>query len=361
MNDIGLYIHIPFCIRKCPYCDFYSLQDSSGGLPRYISAVKKHIEKEPYRYDSVFFGGGTPSLMSPDEFRSIFSSLSGRLSTDAEITAEFNPGDVSYDYFKALSGTPLNRVSIGVQSLNDSSLKFLGRRHTASDAAAAVRAAKTAGFTNISVDFMLGLPRQTEKDISDMLSFVREYSIQHISAYILKVEEGTPFYIRGIGQQIDDDEVSDLYLAFSAGAKELGFSHYEISNFALEGAESRHNLKYWNCEEYLGIGPSAHSFLGGKRFFTEPDTRKYIENIESGVSPFSDESSGGDEKERAMLALRLGKGLVISTLSEKLQAQIKDKVPVYSSLGLASLEKNTLALSEKGFLLSNTIISDLIF
>ncbi len=361
MTNIGLYIHIPFCISKCPYCDFYSSPNREN-KERYIKALCRHIENEPYKYDSVFIGGGTPSVLSPEDFAEIFDSLKGKISEGAEITTELNPSDVSSEFFEGLKRlTPINRISLGVQSATDERLKFLGRRHSIEAAKNAIICAKKAKFCNISADFIIGLPEETEEEIEADLEFIKEMELTHISAYILKVEENTPFFKSGIGEKLDDDLIIDHYLRLSKGLSELGFNHYEISNFALPEKESRHNLKYWHCEEYLGIGPGAHSFIDGKRFFIERNTEEYIKNIETGVSPYKGFETGGDENERIMLSLRLNEGVLLSVLKEETQKRIKALAPKYETAGLLTLKGDRLSLTEKGFLLSNSIITDLIF
>lgn len=361
MTNLGLYIHIPFCVSKCPYCDFYSSPNREN-KERYIKAVCRHLKKEPYHYNSVFIGGGTPSLLSPSEFEKIFGALEGKIADGAEITTELNPSDVDLEFFKELKAkTPINRISLGVQSATDERLKFLGRRHSSEVAKNAIICAKNANFCNISADFIIGLPDETDEEIKADLEFIEEMELSHISAYILKVEENTPFYKSGVGERLDDDLTADHYLMLSKGLKDLGFEHYEISNFARNGMMSRHNLKYWRGEEYLGIGPGAHSFIDGKRFFTEKNTEEYIKAVSENRSPYIGFEKGGEEKERVMLSLRLKEGIKIGSLSKETQKRILALSPKYEASGLITLSEGRLSLTEKGFLLSNLIISDLIF
>ncbi len=359
MNNCGLYIHIPFCKSKCPYCDFYSGYGEKEEIDRYIKAAARQIREEKRLWGSVFFGGGTPSLLNKENWEELMYAI-GETSLSAEITAEVNPGDVSEDYLKMLKEVGINRLSIGAQSLNDKLLLFLGRRHTAKDIQLAVDAAKKAGFENISLDFMLGLPNQTAEDIKETVKFLKEKKIPHVSAYILKVEEGTPFFKNGIADLLDEDDICEKYLLFCSEIEKVGFSQYEISNFSLSGKESKHNLKYWKSEPYLGIGPGAHSFLNGKRFFIEPNRKAYIEKIEAGISPFTGFEDGGDFKEYAMLRLRLKEGLDLKTAGER-EKDIRKKASVYIKAGLMEIEENRLRFTRTGFLLSNTIISNLIF
>ena len=328
----------------------------------YISAVAKELQNLPHRFDTVFFGGGTPSLLSAADFEKLFGALDGKLTETAEITIESNPADLTAEYLSDLKRlTPINRLSVGVQSLNDNTLNFLGRRHTREQAAEAIEKIKAAGFDNFSVDFMIGLPNETEKDIENMLLFAEKYDIPHLSAYLLKVEENTPFYKTGVADLLDEDKVSDSFSLFSRLAGEKGYSHYEISNFSKNGYECKHNLKYWRCEEYLGIGPAAHSFLDGKRFSVPKDTEKYVSAILNSLSPYTDFQDGGDESERLMLSLRLKEGVRLSTLSEDRRNIILKKAPMLVNAGYIEISNDILSITEKGFLLSNSIICELIF
>jgi oxygen-independent coproporphyrinogen-3 oxidase len=362
MTSIGLYIHIPFCRQKCPYCDFYSEAGIEKNISRYISAVSKELKNTPYHFDTLFIGGGTPSLLSARDYEKLFCALDGKLAEDAEITIESNPADLSEKYLSELrKNTPINRISVGVQSVNDETLKFLGRRHNKGEAERAVEAIKSVGFDNFSVDFMIGLPNETEKDIENMLLFAEKFSIPHLSSYLLKVEENTPFYLAGVSDLLDEDKVSDSFALFSRLAREKGYSHYEISNFSKKGYECKHNLKYWRCKEYLGIGPAAHSFLGSRRFSVPRDTEKYISDTENGLSPYTDFQDGGDESERLMLSLRLKEGVRLSTLSEDRRNIILKKAPMLINAGYIEISNDILSITEKGFLLSNSIICELIF
>lgn len=357
MNKIGLYIHIPFCKSKCPYCDFYSGEANETEIENYVLAVAKHIKSVPYSFDSVFFGGGTPSLLTKEHFKIIFDAI-GERAENAEITVEANPGDITEDYLKDLFSLGVNRLSIGAQSLNDKLLSFLGRRHRKTDIINAVSWAKEVGFENISLDFMIGLPNQTNADLLEIIKFIKDNNIPHLSAYILKVEEGTPFYKNGIENLLDEDDICEKYLFFAEEAEKSGLFQYEISNFAVKGKESKHNLKYWNSEEYLGIGPAAHSFLDGKRFFIAPDRKGYVEKIEKEISPYEGFSDGGDFKEQAMLRLRLSKGLDLKSFDSE---SIRKKADPFISKNLMCIENDFLFFTKKGFLLSNTIIANLIF
>ena len=345
---IGLYIHIPFCIRKCPYCDFFSVTDLSM-TEAYTNAVVRNIKAANGRFDTVYFGGGTPSLLTAEQFSRILSAA--YICKDAEITTEANPNSVTPSYLRELKAVGFDRISFGVQSFNDSELQSLGRLHTAAEAVSAINAARDAGFDNISADLMLAVSGQTRQSLRDNLKTITELPLTHISAYMLKVEEGTPLSMdaKALENIPDDDDTADMYLETVEFLDSHGFKQYEISNFAKDGFECQHNLKYWRCEEYYGIGSSAHSFINGERYFCPPDVKNFIsaevqEKILSG--------SGGDRSERAMLALRLTKeGL---SLSEYPEAQ-KPAAPLIKG-GFLKNENGFLQLTPRGCTVSNEII-----
>jgi oxygen-independent coproporphyrinogen-3 oxidase len=279
-DPIGLYIHIPFCRKKCGYCDFYSITDLSFA-EKYTEAVVRGIlfYKSTYglRFDSVYFGGGTPSLMTARQIEHMVEA--GSPERNAEISMECNPNSVGTQFFSDVKAAGINRASIGIQSLSDGVLKTLGRLHSAAEAEAAIAHAAAAGFDNISVDLMIGVPGQHSlKSDIERLSALKntdgKHIIKHISAYILKVEEDTPFADIPAENFPNEDTVSDIYLETVAELEANGFCQYEISNFSIPGFECCHNLKYWECKEYLGIGPAAHSYIDGRRFasilFPEP-------------------------------------------------------------------------------------------
>ena len=279
-DGFGVYLHVPFCLSKCPYCDFCSFPGSSEeDRERYVTAVLREIQERDFprrSATSVFFGGGTPSLLSLNQFDRLISALSGRYSVapDAEMTFEMNPATADREKLRSLRALGFNRVSIGCQSTSDEELAALGRAHTAEGFFRAYEDALAAGFRNINIDLMYGIPRQTAESFAKTLNTVVSLSPTHISAYGLIVEEGTPFYDRraSLGLPGDDAE-ADLYdLAFRTLA-DAGFSHYEISNYARPGYECRHNLLYWRQGEYAAYGLSASSHIGGVRETNTRDLR----------------------------------------------------------------------------------------
>lgn len=342
MGKAGLYFHIPFCRSKCPYCDFYSVKYQPSEAENYIDLLCREMKKYDGEFDTVYFGGGTPSILEPtmlvrilDEARRRFTILPG-----AEITVECNPSKELSRDFSIYAEAGVNRISIGMQSAVNKERFALGRSAGAAEVARTVNDAKKNGINNISVDVMLATPKQTLDSLDETFEFIDEMNVTHISAYMLKLEEGTRFFeMKDRLALPDEDTVCEMYLKTIDSLKALGFTQYEISNFAKPGFESRHNLKYWLLDDYLGIGKTAHSLWQGKRFF-------YDENMQI----INDGYGGGDE-EKIMLGLRLNKGVDASLIKADCSSFIK--------AGLMSESKGRLSLTAKGMLVSNSIISQL--
>lgn len=367
----GLYIHVPFCRNKCPYCDFYSNPFDKSTADRYISALvfelktrerlASYVEGELFA-DTVYFGGGTPSLLPADSFSRIMDVLREniRLSDNCEITVECNPSSSSDSLFQSYKKAGVNRVSLGLQSAVTAERKALGRRGTRDEISSAVESCIKSGIDNISLDIMLGIPNQTESSLLDTLDYCRKSGAKHISAYMLKIEENTPFYRMGEKLCLPDEErVCSLYELCCEKLGEYGFLQYEISNFARDGFYSRHNLKYWRLDDYIGLGPCAHSFYGGKRFYFPSDTESFIR----AAKPVFD-CRGGGLDEYIMLSLRLVSGIDLKEMSDKYgynEAQaIKERARPFLRTRLVEIKNNRLYLTRKGFLLSNTVIAGLI-
>lgn len=363
MSNLGIYIHVPFCAKKCPYCDFYSTSYTSVNMKGYIQALIRNFKAytTDIPVDTVYFGGGTPSLISGQQLGLIIEELknSFHINEDAEITIEANPSTIDFDKLFEYRKAGINRLSLGVQSMNKTELDFLGRHHTPERAEKAVKDAHSAGFENISCDLMTGLPNQTISDISHSIERLAELNITHISSYILKVEEGTRFHIDGIIEKLpDDDYISGLYLEMCDVLNSFGYKQYEISNFAKNNFQSRHNNRYWKCEDYLGIGPAAHSCYNGIRFAVKPELDDFIaspkQNIEiTDSNPYTFE-------EMAMLKLRLSEGLALSECGDKADNIIK-KTAMLIKNGYITFDGKKIALTSKGFMVSNSIIEYLIF
>lgn len=354
-KPIGLYIHVPFCLSKCPYCDFYSLANSFEYKEEYTKAVIRNLDV--YRniaFDTVYFGGGTPILLA-NNICEILDCISDRITKNAEITVEANPCSTSFDALCSLKQSGVNRMSFGLQSGNDNELKALGRKHNQNEGASAVLQAEKAGIKNISADIMLGIPFQTEKSLDNTLSYMENLPLNHISAYMLKIESGTPFAENSVSPA-DEESMSDFYLKTVDFLKEKGFLQYEISNFSKKGYESRHNLKYWRCEEYVGIGPSAHSYYNDKRFAVNRNLFDFIQRpIQNTV--ITDENVGGFD-EWAMLKLRLSEGIDFKTAKNRYNIsaeQIIDRCKLIPKEYI-EISENGIRLTKNGFLVSNAII-----
>lgn len=357
LANLGLYLHIPFCLKKCAYCDFYSGVFTEEMLDKYTNALIKSLKKWGGKLSrpisTIYLGGGTPSLLNHrlitvlDAVRENFC-----VENNAEITLEINPQPNIELVLENAKKAGINRLSIGAQSSYAKTLKLLGRTHTPDDTKNAVATAKKSGFSNISLDLMIGLPSSTLETLKKDLDFLLELKPQHISCYILKIEQNTAFYkLQNTLNLPDEDSVSDQYLFMCEYLKQNNFSHYEISNFCKKGMESQHNLKYWKCEEYLGIGPSAHSFIDGKRFFYPKDIKEFI----NGNEPVF-ESNGGQTAEKLMLALRLSDGIETKNLPQK----ALNKCELFAKNGLATIKDGSFALSDKGMLVSNAIITEIL-
>lgn len=369
MRNIGLYLHIPFCRSKCPYCDFYSFSGKSTQKDDYTRVLKERILSSistlqsscDYKVDTLYIGGGTPSVLGAKNLTVLVNACnSGILTDDAEITVECNPYGLDEDFFKILHESGVNRISLGLQSAVDSERRILGRLSDKNQVENAVKAAQKVGFSNITLDVMLGVPNQTEKSLKETLDFCLSLGVPHISAYILKLEENTHFYRNASKYNFpDEDLTADLYLQMCEGLEKSGIMQYEISNFAKSGFESRHNLKYWHCEEYLGLGPSAHSFLNGKRFYFDRDFQSFM----NGNSPIQD-GLGGDFIEYAMLNFRLAEGLnedkVINRFGHSIPDEIYEKSKIFIDNGYMQKTGNSLSLTRKGFLISNTILAGIL-
>lgn len=365
MRALELYIHIPFCISKCAYCDFYSITDKKL-QSEYISSLSSEIERQiglfpEKKVSTVFVGGGTPTSLPTNLLEKLFSTIQKlNLERNAEITIECNPGTIDHEKARALRSFGVNRVSLGVQSMNDDELALLGRIHTSAEAKKAIEIVSEAGFDNINCDVIFALPGKTKDKLEATLSALTSLDIKHTSLYALQLEKGTPLYRNRTDYSFPDDETQlDLYLRSVDLLAKYGFAQYEISNFAKKGFECRHNLGYWTGADYIGIGPSAYSFEGGRRYHYERDIEKFISSPEI----IEDETVGESERkeEEIMLSLRLARGIkkerLITLSSSPDAANLAEK---YISLGLAKEKDGRFALTPEGMFVSNSIISSFI-
>ena len=339
----GLYFHIPFCKSKCPYCDFYSVKFDEASAQQYVQEICDEIKQYQGIFDTVYFGGGTPSILPPELIGKILDCAREQfeISDDAEITVECNPSkDLSED-FKKYASYGVNRISLGMQSAVDSERFALGRVAGKNEVERTINYARRSGIENISLDLMLGTPKQTIDSLDYSFDFIKSMGVLHVSAYMLKIEEGTKFYqMRDRLVLPDDDIVGEMYLKTVETLASFGIEQYEISNFAVPGFESRHNTKYWTLTPYLGIGKSAHSFWDGRRFFYDREWNKI------------DDGTGGDKEEQIMLGLRLAKGIDKSLVDRDYTDFVK--------MGYVADLGERIALTPKGMLVSNTIINYII-
>ncbi len=355
LHNSGLYIHIPFCESKCAYCNFYSVFKSDKLIDEYLSALKREIKKwggqNDRLFDTVYIGGGTPSVLNGKIYDLIACIKENfNISADAEITAELNP-NVSNEFLFSAEKSGVNRISLGVQSGNDTELSVLGRKHTANEAKETVKRIKSFGFSNISADLMIALPDSNLDTLKENLDFMLSLDVPHISSYILKIEEKTKFYKENI-QIPNEDEQANQYLFMCDYLEKSGYSHYEISNFSKIGYESRHNLKYWNCEEYLGLGPSAHSFFDTKRFYYPGDIKEFIKNPNTVF-----DCTGGSDEEKIMLGLRLKSGI---NLKDYKNRKLENRLTMLYKAKLINKDEMCISLTDKGMLVSNSIISNIL-
>ena len=375
-TPLGIYIHVPFCRSKCQYCDFYSVTEKEDRLlDRYLRAICAHVKEAGalapgYVVDTIYFGGGTPSFFGAEGLAEILSVIrkSFDVSHSAEITFEANPDSISDRLLRRLRSEGFNRVSLGIQCDDDEILKKLGRPHTYAQAVTAVQRIRKAGFRNLSLDLMYGLPGQSLEDWENTLENVLSLHPEHISCYGLKLEEGTPLHeYQQYYELADDDAQADMYLSAIEILRQHGYRQYEISNFCKKGNVSRHNLKYWTGGEYLGFGPDASSDFTGRRFTAIRDLHGYIDGILQGGQVLR-EVQEVPLRERAgeylMMRLRTASGIDPKEYEKRFLlpfAPLEKALLRFKEQRLAhKTYDGRWHLTPEGFLLSNTIISDLL-
>jgi len=376
INMAGIYLHIPFCKTRCIYCDFYSTTRSEM-TDRYVSALcrelelrKSYLDKEPV--ETIYFGGGTPSQLSKENFEKIFETIEREYNLEqcSEITLEANPDDLTPEYIKMLESLPFNRISIGIQTFNERTLRLLKRRHTAEQAISAVKECRMAGFKNISIDLMYGLPGETPESWKADLEQAVDLNVEHISAYHLIYEEGTPLYEmlqKHKVEEVDEESSVDFFALMIGRLTEAGFQHYEISNFCKPDKHSQHNSSYWTGKKYLGCGPSAHSFNGSTRQWNVSSLDKYIAGIEKGIPDFEIEELNVTTRynDFVITSLRTMWGLSLNRLEEEFGTEFKqyclENAQTYLDSGKLEIRDNTLFLSKEGIFISDGIMSDLLW
>ena len=372
----GLYIHIPFCAKRCLYCDFFSNTDMKFKEP-YVSAViremqlrQEYIGEEPL--DTIYFGGGTPSQLQQADFERIFKAIDClfNISSCKEITLEANPDDMTPEYVASLRNLPFNRVSMGVQSFKEKDLHFLNRRHDREQALRAVGLCKENGIPNISIDLIYGLPGQTLEEWQENLDDAIHLEIPHISAYHLIYEEGTALYKlmeAGKVAPIEEELSVTLFSTLINRLAEAGYLHYEISNFARPGYFSQHNSSYWTGKKYIGIGPSAHSYDGESRQWNISSLPHYLEGIRTGIPNIEIEKLDINTKYNDFIitGLRTMWGIRTANIREQFgeekQAYLERQAATYLHQGLLIYENDTLTLSKEGIFISDGIMSDLLW
>ena len=357
--DISLYLHIPFCKKKCKYCDFVSINARDEFVARYVSALEKEIEMQGKAYDNavvrtVFFGGGTPSLLPPEDFSRIMRAVKNNFKTNfSEVTVECNPESLTQEKLEVYKAEGVNRISIGVQSFDDNILRFLGRIHDKNTAIEAIKSAKLY-FDNVSADLIIGVPGEQIPSVLYSVDLLNDLGVTHVSAYGLKVEPGTVLYeLQNMGAfELNEDFTADVYDAV-------------LRRLESHGYESRHNLAYWLRTPYLGLGAAAYSFVNGARFSNEPDVSEYVRSVEQGVIPERAKEilTVDDEKEETiMLSLRTKYGMNVKEYNEKFHADFlaEKATALQKNADFLIISNNNITINKDYFYISNAIISDLI-
>lgn len=371
-DRLGLYVHIPYCVKKCNYCDFCSLPTGANGVSdayvrRLCDEIGEYRDLVTSPLSTVYFGGGTPSLLTPlqlerivDTIHSVFDILPG-----AELSFEANPGTVTEEIGSSFRSAGFNRVSLGLQSIHEKEMKILGRIHNLEDFDMAYSILRRVGFDNINVDLMYGIPHQTPESFRATLEYVCAVAPEHVSAYGLIVEEGTSFYRNRESLNLPDaDTESDMYELCKSVLASHGYSHYEISNYARPGYESRHNLLYWRMDDYIGVGASAHSFYRGKRYFNTDNVPEYIDSVGIGYTDAKITDREDEMYEYAMLALRLREGLSLTDYEARFGISfLEGKQKLANRLireGLCEIKDGRFSLTERGFYVSNSILVEIL-
>ncbi len=372
-GEIGIYIHIPFCMKKCLYCDFPSYAGVKWQMAPYLKALLKEMkaardEIADYNIGSIYIGGGTPTFFKTPYISSIMETCTSLFNIDgaAEVTIEANPGTLNKERLKVLREMGINRLSIGVQAWQTGLLRTLGRIHDSNQVISDIDWAREVGFENISVDLMFGLPNQTFDQWAETLDNVCNLDVEHVSAYSLKVEEGTPLYTmvaNGTLELVDEDTERNMYHHGISFLKSKGYIQYEISNFAKEGYRSRHNLRYWKNGEYIGFGCGAHSYLRGMRRYNYPQIEKYIDTIEKRGHAIADSEYVGKDIERfetVMMGLRLMEGVnkreFLERFGNSLDFYYGDVILKLKTDGLLREDDTSICLTMRGMDIQNTVL-----
>lgn len=373
MKEIALYIHIPFCKQKCFYCDFPSYARKDDLMNDYVSSLIKEIGSitRVYKVKSLFIGGGTPSYLNEKALEKLMEAIKKiNFVDDAEKTIECNPGTLSKEKFEIIKNGGINRLSFGLQTTKNYLLKEIGRIHTFEEFKENYKYARNLGFNNINIDMMFGLPKQSLNDWLESLEEVIELKPDHISAYSLIIEEGTPFYKLYNEDKLQlpsEDEEREMYARGKQLLIDSGYNQYEISNYAKEGKECLHNIVYWKCEEYIGVGASSSSYIDGKRIKNIDDLREYTKRINNEESVIEEEvinTKKDDIEEFMFMGLRMNSGVEEEEFKRRFNIDIdhvyKDVIEGNIKKGLLERKKGRIYLTDKGIELSNMVMSDVI-
>lgn len=372
----GIYIHIPFCKQRCNYCAFYSStlynikEEYADAVCKELLMRKEYIKGEEIK--TIYFGGGTPSTLPITLLQKICDTIYKNYSvcSNAEVTIECNPDDLTEEFLAVLRLLPFNRISMGVQSFSDRQLKRLGRRHNAEKARCAVKNARAAGYKNISIDLMFALPGSTTEEWEESINEAISLNPEHISAYNLMYEEDTPLHRalqRGDFEELSEEENVEQFRMLIKRMKEAGYCHYEISNFAKPGYESRHNSSYWNDTAYIGCGAAAHSYNGDSREWNISDIKEYIKGIESNNRNYEIEHLTEEERynDAILTRLRTSDGIPLAWIknkfSQRLNSYMLNAAKKHIEYGNIKKTDETLSLTEKGIFISDAVIRDLIY
>lgn len=358
----GIYVHIPFCHSKCIYCDFFStpnLKSSAGLVDSIIREYHSRASELTEPVKTIYFGGGTPSILPIN----LLAKIIAELPTEAveEFTIEVNPEDVTPEAVKQWQGLGLNRVSMGIQSFNDAELRVIGRRHSADDARRAIDCLRDGGISNMSCDLIYGLPGQDVESWGRSLTELLDYRLPHISAYCLSYEPGTALYARMLAGKVtptEDSVIEEMYVNLTKLARQGGYEHYEISNFALPGMKSRHNSSYWDETPYVGLGPGAHSFDGRVRRYNRNDIKTYLDSAD--ITEIDDENEDERFNDKLITALRTAEGLNIVDLTPMQANYINDAIKPFVDKGLMAIDGCQVRITESAWLRADAILRELI-
>ncbi|GAA0862461.1 radical SAM family heme chaperone HemW [Paraclostridium tenue] len=374
---LGLYIHVPFCAQKCYYCDFNSYKIKSNEKEDYLINIEKEMKfyKEEFKdkyFDTVFFGGGTPSILKIDELRKLVNYMyeNFNIKKDAEITIECNPGTINKEKLKAIKEMGINRLSIGLQATQNYHLKSIGRIHTYEEFEKNYYDAIDVGLTNINIDLMYALPNQKEEEWKETLDKIIKLNPSHISAYSLILEEGTKLYDMYENNEfnlLDEDTDIDMYEYTINTLKKHGYNQYEISNYAKQGKECKHNIIYWKCDNYLGLGPGASGYINDIRYSNIKNLNEYNNKINQNIKPIDEENKLNDKdkiEEFIFMGLRMNEGINLEVFKERFKIDFyelyKDVLDKLLERELVKLDKFNLSLTQKGREISNSVFIEFI-